>query len=67
LSFRGKTKQQIENDIFFQKMLRMILTIYFNWLRSKEEGKRLAWEQLKPFLKKLKPPTELASEIAFQP
>lgn len=67
LSFRGKNKQQIENDIFFQKMLRMILTIYFNWLRSKEEEKRLAWEQLKPFLKKLKPPTELASEIAFQP
>lgn len=67
LSFRGKTKEQIENDIFFQKMLRMILTIYFKWLRSKEEEKRLAWEQLKPFLKKLKPPTELASEIAFQP
>lgn len=67
LSFRGKTKEQIESDINFQKMLRIILTIYFNWLRSKEEEKRLAWDQLKPFLKKLKPPTELASEIAFQP
>lgn len=66
LSFRGKTKEQIENDIFFQKMLRMILTIYFNWLRSKEEGKRLAWEQLKPFLKKLKPPSELVSENVMQ-
>lgn len=62
LSFRGKTKEQIESDINFQKMLRIILTIYFNWLRSKEEEKRLAWEQLKPFLKKLKPPTELVSE-----
>ena len=62
LSFRGKTKEQIESDINFQKILRIVLTIYFNWLRSKEEQKRLAWEQLKPYLKKLDPPTELVSE-----
>lgn len=62
LSFRGKTKEQIESDINFQKILRIVLTIYFNWLRSKEEQKRLAWEQLKPYLKKLEPPTELVSE-----
>ena len=62
LSFRGKTKEQIESDINFQKILRIVLTIYFNWLRSKEEQKRLAWEQLRPYLKKLEPPTELVSE-----
>ena len=48
--------------INFQKILRIVLTIYFDWLRSKEEQKRLAWEQLKPYLKKLEQPTELVSE-----
>jgi hypothetical protein len=62
LSFKGKTKEQIENQINFQKMLRVILTIYFNWLRKRDEEKHLAWEKLKPYLKKVKPPSELVSE-----
>ena len=67
LSFKGKTKEQIESDINFQKMLRIILSIYFSWLRKKGEEKDLAWEQLKPFLKKLKAPSELVSEHSYQP
>ena len=48
-------------------MLRIILSIYFSWLRKKGEEKDLAWEQLKPFLKKLKAPSELVSEHSYQP
>lgn len=66
MSFKGKTKEQIENQINFQKMLRIILSVYFNWLRRKDEEKHLAWERLKPYLKKLKPPSELVSENAMQ-
>jgi hypothetical protein len=65
LSFKGKTKEEIERDINFQKMLRTFLTIYFRWVSRKDEAKKVAWEHLRPFLKKINRPSEIIDENTF--
>ncbi|TWX52631.1 relaxase/mobilization nuclease domain-containing protein [Colwellia hornerae] len=67
LSFKGKTKEQIESDINFHKMLRTILSLYFRWLKVRSEEKNLAWERIKPFIKRFDPPSEIVEENTFTP
>lgn len=64
-NFKGMTKNQIENHILFQRMLRKLLALYFNWLRKKDREKEIAYEKLKPYLVRLNQPEQREYENSF--
>ncbi len=64
-NFKGMTKNQIENHILFQRMLRKLLALYFNWLRKKDREKEIAYEKLKPYLVSLNQPEQREYENSF--
>ena len=64
-NFKGMTKNQIENHILFQRMLRKLLALYFKWLRKKDREKEIAYEKLKPYLVSLNQPEQREYENSF--
>ena len=50
LNTAGKTKHQIETEINQLKLIRIILAVYFAWLRAKDKEKRKLSKQLNPYI-----------------
>ena len=65
MSFKGMNKQQIEQQISFLRMLRRLLWLYFNWLKKKDAEKQFAYELIKPYLWRIKEPTDGDFENTF--
>jgi hypothetical protein len=65
MSFKGMNKQQIEQQIAFMRALRKLLWLYFNWLRKKDAEQQFAYELIKPYLRRIKEPTDGDFENTF--
>lgn len=64
-SFKGMKKHEIEQLISISRILRKLLTLYFLWLAKKDREKQIAFEKLKPYLKRLREPTDGDVENSF--
>ncbi|MCP4253013.1 MAG: hypothetical protein GY775_06320 [Candidatus Scalindua sp.] len=53
LNKAGKTKQQIESDINQLKLLRIVLAIYFSWLRERKKQKLFLGRCLNPYVSRV--------------
>lgn len=65
MSFKGMNKQQIEQQISFLRMLRRLLCLYFKWLKKKDAEQQFAYELIKPYLRRIKEPTDGDFENTF--
>lgn len=53
LNRTGKTKQQIESEINQLKLIRIILAIYFSWLRKRKANKSIIGKRLNPYVSRV--------------
>lgn len=63
LNKTGKTKQQIESDVNQLKLLRIVLAIYFSWLRERKQKKLFLGRCLNPYVSRIVENGKLYSAI----